>query len=163
MLFFGLELPDAIVYKRSTAFVDFTLTFLFINLPIIVLIDDLLATEVTVLGNRADSEPLVLHMNYPLLNPWGDVSRKKKQSTCYEGSFTLKPALCVPQEFKHIHYPHIMHPHVHSEQNGPSSSWSQERYQFPLSFVRMSCSVINHAEMQSRSMPKQEPKFHSLP
>ena len=31
LLFFGLELPDAIVYKRSTAFVDFNFTFLFIN------------------------------------------------------------------------------------------------------------------------------------
>ena len=27
MLFFGLELPDTIVYKRSTAFVDFNLIF----------------------------------------------------------------------------------------------------------------------------------------
>ena len=26
---FGLELPDTIVYKRSTAFVDFNFTFLF--------------------------------------------------------------------------------------------------------------------------------------
>ena len=31
VLFFSLELPDAIVYKRSTAFVDFNFTFLFIN------------------------------------------------------------------------------------------------------------------------------------
>ena len=31
VLFFGLELPDASVYKRSTAFVDFNFTFLFIN------------------------------------------------------------------------------------------------------------------------------------
>ena len=29
--FFGLELPDTIVYKCSTAFVDFSFTFLFIN------------------------------------------------------------------------------------------------------------------------------------
>ena len=29
--FFGLELPDAIVYKRSMAFVDFNFTFLFIH------------------------------------------------------------------------------------------------------------------------------------
>ena len=27
-LFFGLELPDTIVYKRSEAFVDFNFTFL---------------------------------------------------------------------------------------------------------------------------------------
>ena len=32
MLFFGLELPDTIVYKRSTAFVDFNFTFLFIHI-----------------------------------------------------------------------------------------------------------------------------------
>ena len=31
MLFFGLELPDAIVYKTSEAFVDFNFTFLFIH------------------------------------------------------------------------------------------------------------------------------------
>ena len=31
VLFFGLELPDTIVYKRSTAFVDFNFTFLFIH------------------------------------------------------------------------------------------------------------------------------------
>ena len=31
VLFFGLELPDTSVYKRSTAFVDFNFTFLFIN------------------------------------------------------------------------------------------------------------------------------------
>ena len=31
MLFFGLELPDTIVYNRSTAFVDFNFTFLFIR------------------------------------------------------------------------------------------------------------------------------------
>ena len=31
LLFFGLELPDTIVYKRSTAFVDFNFTFLFIH------------------------------------------------------------------------------------------------------------------------------------
>ena len=32
VLFFGLELPDTIVYKRSTAFVDFNLLFyLFIS------------------------------------------------------------------------------------------------------------------------------------
>ena len=32
VLFFGLELPDTIVYKCSTAFVDFNLLFyLFIN------------------------------------------------------------------------------------------------------------------------------------
>ena len=31
MLFFSLELPDTIVYKRSTAFVDFNFTFLFIH------------------------------------------------------------------------------------------------------------------------------------
>ena len=30
-LFFGLELPDTIVYKRSEAFVDFNFTFLFIH------------------------------------------------------------------------------------------------------------------------------------
>ena len=29
--FFGLELSDTIVYKRSTAFVDFNYTFLFIH------------------------------------------------------------------------------------------------------------------------------------
>ena len=32
VLFFGLEFPDAIVYKCSTAFVDFNFTFLFINM-----------------------------------------------------------------------------------------------------------------------------------
>ena len=32
VLFFGLELPDAIVYKISVAFVDFNFTFLFIHL-----------------------------------------------------------------------------------------------------------------------------------
>ena len=31
VLFFSLELPDAIVYKCSTAFVDFNFTFLFSN------------------------------------------------------------------------------------------------------------------------------------
>ena len=31
VLFFGLELPDTIVYKVSTAFVDFNFTFLFIH------------------------------------------------------------------------------------------------------------------------------------
>ena len=31
MLFFVLELPDTIVYKRSKAFVDFNFTFLFIH------------------------------------------------------------------------------------------------------------------------------------
>ena len=31
MLFFSLEIPDAIVFKRSTAFVDFNFTFLFSN------------------------------------------------------------------------------------------------------------------------------------
>ena len=31
VLFFGLELPDTIVYKCSTAFVDFNFTFLFIH------------------------------------------------------------------------------------------------------------------------------------
>ena len=31
LFFFGLELPDTIVYKRSTAFVDFNFTFLFIH------------------------------------------------------------------------------------------------------------------------------------
>ena len=31
MLFFGLELPDTIVYNRSEAFVDFNFTFLFIH------------------------------------------------------------------------------------------------------------------------------------
>ena len=31
VLFFDLELHDTIVYKRSTAFVDFNFTFLFIN------------------------------------------------------------------------------------------------------------------------------------
>ena len=31
VLFFGLELPDAIIYKLSTAFVDFNLIFLFIH------------------------------------------------------------------------------------------------------------------------------------
>ena len=31
VLFSGLELPDAIVCKRSTAFVDFNFTFLFIH------------------------------------------------------------------------------------------------------------------------------------
>ena len=31
MLFFGLELPDAIVNKRTEAFVDFDFTFLFIH------------------------------------------------------------------------------------------------------------------------------------
>ena len=31
VLFFGLELPDTIVYKRSTAFADFNFTFLFIH------------------------------------------------------------------------------------------------------------------------------------
>ena len=31
VLLFGLELPDTIVYKRSTAFVDFDFTFLFIH------------------------------------------------------------------------------------------------------------------------------------
>ena len=31
VLFFGLEVPDTIVYKRSTAFVDFNFTFLFIH------------------------------------------------------------------------------------------------------------------------------------
>ena len=31
VLFFGLELPDAIVYKHSTVFVDFNFTFLFIH------------------------------------------------------------------------------------------------------------------------------------
>ena len=31
MLFFGLQLPDTIVYKRSEAFVDFNFTFLFIH------------------------------------------------------------------------------------------------------------------------------------
>ena len=31
VLFFDLELPDTIVYKRSTAFVDFNFTFLFIH------------------------------------------------------------------------------------------------------------------------------------
>ena len=30
-LFFRLELADAIVYKTTTAFVDFTFTFLFMN------------------------------------------------------------------------------------------------------------------------------------
>ena len=30
-LFFGLELPETIVYKRSEAFVDFNLIFLFIH------------------------------------------------------------------------------------------------------------------------------------
>ena len=31
MLFFGLELPDTIAYKRTEAFVDFDFTFLFIQ------------------------------------------------------------------------------------------------------------------------------------
>ena len=31
VLFFGLELPDTIVYNPSTAFVDFNFTFLFIH------------------------------------------------------------------------------------------------------------------------------------
>ena len=31
VLFFGLELPDTIVYKHSTAFVDFNFTFQFIH------------------------------------------------------------------------------------------------------------------------------------
>ena len=31
VLFFGLQLPDTIVYKRSEAFVDFNFTFLFIH------------------------------------------------------------------------------------------------------------------------------------
>ena len=31
VLFFGLELPDTIVYKYSTAFVNFNFTFLFIH------------------------------------------------------------------------------------------------------------------------------------
>ena len=31
VLFFGLELPETIVHKRSTAFVDFNFTFLFIH------------------------------------------------------------------------------------------------------------------------------------
>ena len=31
VLFFGLELPDTIVYKNSEAFVDFNFTFLFIH------------------------------------------------------------------------------------------------------------------------------------
>ena len=31
MLFFGLELPDTIVYNRSEAFVEFNFTFLFIH------------------------------------------------------------------------------------------------------------------------------------
>ena len=31
VLFFGLELPDTIVYNRSEAFVDFNFTFLFIH------------------------------------------------------------------------------------------------------------------------------------
>ena len=30
-LFFGLELPDTIAYKRTEAFVDFNFTFLFIH------------------------------------------------------------------------------------------------------------------------------------
>ena len=34
VLFFGLELPDTIVYKRSTAFVDFNFTFLFIHVAV---------------------------------------------------------------------------------------------------------------------------------
>ena len=33
-LFFRLELPDAIVYKSSTAFVDFNFNFLFIHITI---------------------------------------------------------------------------------------------------------------------------------
>ena len=32
VLFFGLELPDTIVYNRSEAFVDFNFTFLFIHI-----------------------------------------------------------------------------------------------------------------------------------
>ena len=32
MLFFSLELPDTIVYKRSEAFVDFNFTILFIHI-----------------------------------------------------------------------------------------------------------------------------------
>ena len=31
VLFFGLELPDTIAYKRTEAFVDFNFTFLFIH------------------------------------------------------------------------------------------------------------------------------------
>ena len=31
MLFFGLELPDTIAYKRTEAFVDFNFTFLFVS------------------------------------------------------------------------------------------------------------------------------------
>ena len=31
VLFFGLELPDTIAYKRTEAFVDFDFTFLFIQ------------------------------------------------------------------------------------------------------------------------------------
>ena len=31
VLFFGLELPDTIAYKRTDAFVDFDFTFLFIH------------------------------------------------------------------------------------------------------------------------------------
>ena len=31
VLFFGLGLPDTIVYNRSTAFVDFNFNFLFIH------------------------------------------------------------------------------------------------------------------------------------
>ena len=31
VLFFGLELPDTIIYNRSTAYVDLKFTFLFIH------------------------------------------------------------------------------------------------------------------------------------
>ena len=34
VLFFGLQIPDTIVYNRSEAFVDFNFTFLFIHVKV---------------------------------------------------------------------------------------------------------------------------------